>query len=131
MPGYRDQVAPGVRPLLKERLEGPFRRARRLAGFSSSLLWRSTSCTSRADTEPRPPDRRDRSNATRRKSSHVSVGKFIPVVRCVSSCDFDPVGWALVFNMMKGQGYWKMLAIVNCGMSGCLLDWRRKAQDDN
>lgn len=58
------------------------------SSFSSSRLWRSTNSTKSADTEPRPPDRRDLSKATRRNSSQVSVGKFIPVVRCVRSCGF-------------------------------------------
>jgi hypothetical protein len=114
-----DVLAAGVRfgRVAGDSLNGRVHGVQRLAAassFSSSRLWRSTSSTSNAETEPRPPDRRDLSRATRRKSSQVSEGRLIPVVRCVRSSGFDAVVRACVFNILKEQVYWKMLPIVNC-----------------
>jgi hypothetical protein len=58
-----------------------------------------------AETEPLPPNLRERSKATRRKSSQVSVGKLIPVVRCVRSSALGPVRRALILIMITEQVY--------------------------
>ena len=52
---------------------------------SNSFRCRCTSSTSKAETDGLPPCRLARSNATRFRSSHISAGRLIPVVRCVRS----------------------------------------------
>ena len=85
---------------------------------SNSFRCRCTRSTSKAETEGLPPCRLARSNATRFRSSHISAGRLIPVVRCVRSgavgADAAFRGGCLAIRISLPQLTIQRLTILTC-----------------
>ena len=90
--------------------------------FSSCFLCRFTSSSSSADTEARPAERSDRSNATRRRRASVFDWQVYP--GCAVCVRVDGFWWslsALCFQHENNKSIGWFLTIVNCRCHGSVL----------
>ena len=85
--------------------------------FSNSFRCRCTSSTSNPDTDGLPPYSLLRVNATRFKSSQMSAGRLMPVVRCVRSTTSGARGVALALGCFRMSG----LSLAHSTSGNCAL----------